>query len=50
MAYTTIDDPSAHFQVATWTGTASTKTVTNDGNSDLIQRPTSSITLYEISG
>ena len=33
--YTTIDDPSAHFQVATWTGTGSTLTVTNDGNSNL---------------
>ena len=36
MAYTTIDDPSAHFQVApTWTGGTSAKTLTNDGNSDL---------------
>ena len=35
MAYTTIDDPSAHFQVATWTGSASTDTITFDGNSDL---------------
>ena len=36
MAYTTIDDPSVHFQVApTWTGGTSAKTLTNDGNSDL---------------
>jgi hypothetical protein len=36
MAYTTIDDSSAHFQVApTWTGGTSAKTLTNDGNSDL---------------
>ena len=37
MAYTTIDDSSAHFQIATWTGTSddSAKVVTNDGNSDL---------------
>ena len=37
MAYTTIDDPSAHFQTATYTGTSddSAKVVTNDGNSDL---------------
>ena len=35
-AYTTIDDPSAFFQIATYTGAGSTrKTVTNDGNSDL---------------
>ena len=35
MAYTTIDDPSAHFQTAIYTGTGSSQTVTNDGNSDL---------------
>ena len=35
MAYTTIDDGSAHFQTATYTGNASTITITNSGNSDL---------------
>ena len=37
MAYTTIDDPSAHFQTKIWTGdgATSTRTITNDGNSDL---------------
>ena len=35
MAYTSIDDPSAHFQTATWSGNASTQDITNDGNSDL---------------
>jgi len=35
MAYTNIDDPSAHFQIATWSGNSSTQTITNDGNSDL---------------
>jgi hypothetical protein len=35
MAYTTIDDPSAYFQTATWSGNASTQSITNDGNSDL---------------
>ena len=35
MAYTTIDDPSAHFQVTTYSGTGSTASVTNVGNSDL---------------
>jgi hypothetical protein len=35
MAYTTIDDPSAHFQTALYTGNGSTQTITNDGNSDL---------------
>lgn len=36
-AYTTIDDPSAHFQIATWTGDGSTsdRNIINDGNSDL---------------
>ena len=36
MAYTTTDDPSAHFQVITWTGnTSAPRSFTNDGNSDL---------------
>jgi hypothetical protein len=36
MAYTTIDDPSAHFQTALYTGNGSTgQNITNDGNSDL---------------
>ena len=36
MAYTDIDDPSAHFQVATYTGNGShPRNLTNDGNSDL---------------
>ena len=35
MAYTTIDDPSAYFQTALYNGSASSVTVTNDGNSDL---------------
>ena len=36
MAYTNIDDPSAYFQTALYTGNATDgKTVTNDGNSDL---------------
>ena len=36
MAYTTIDDPSAHFQVATWAGTDTQDTaITFDGNSNL---------------
>tara|TARA_A100001391_G_scaffold137259_1_gene95848 strand:+ start:700 stop:1755 length:1056 start_codon:yes stop_codon:yes gene_type:complete len=35
MAYTNIDDPSAHFQVTTYTGAGANQTVTNDGNSDL---------------
>ena len=34
-ASTTIDDPSAHFQTALYTGTGSTQSITNDGNSDL---------------
>jgi hypothetical protein len=33
--YTTIDDPSAYFQTALYTGNGSNLTVTNDGNSDL---------------
>ena len=35
MAYTNIDDPSAHFQVATYSGTGSAQSITNDGNSNL---------------
>jgi len=35
MAYTTIDDPSAHFQTVTYSGNGSTQSITNDGNSDL---------------
>ena len=35
MAYTTIDDPSAHFQVTTYTGNSSDNAITNSGNSDL---------------
>lgn len=35
MAYTSIDDPSAYFQIALYTGTGSTQSITNDGNSDL---------------
>jgi len=35
MAYTTIDDSSAHFQIATYTGNGSTQAITFDGNSDL---------------
>ena len=35
MAYTVIDDPSAHFQVKGWTGNASSQAVTLDGNSDM---------------
>jgi hypothetical protein len=35
MAYTNIDDPSAHFQIALYTGNGSTQNITNDGNSDL---------------
>ena len=34
-AYTNIDDPSAHFQATLYTGTGGTRSVTNDGNSDL---------------
>jgi hypothetical protein len=33
--YTTINDPSAYFQTALYNGSASSVTVTNDGNSDL---------------
>jgi len=35
MAYTTIDDPSAYFQTALYTGNAGTNNIVNDGNSDL---------------
>jgi len=35
VAYTTIDDPSAYFQTALWTGNGSTQSITNNGNSDL---------------
>ena len=35
MAYTDIDDPSAYFQTKTYSGTGSTTSITNDGNSDL---------------
>ena len=33
--YTTIDDPSAHFQTTLYTGTGSELAITNGGNSDL---------------
>jgi len=36
MAYTTIDDPSAHFQIKLYSGNSTNNTaITNDGNSDL---------------
>ena len=35
MAYTSINDPSAHFQTATYSGTGSAQSITNDGNSNL---------------
>src|SRR6056300_1442750 len=35
MAYTNIDDPSAHFQTALYTGTGAAHSIGNDGNSDL---------------
>ena len=35
MAYTNIDDPSAYFQTALYTGNNSNNVITNDGNSDL---------------
>ena len=35
MAYTTIDDPSAYFQTALWSGNDSTQSIVNDGNSDM---------------
>ena len=34
MAYTTIDDPSAHFQANAYSGSSNPQTITNDGNSD----------------
>ena len=35
MAYTTINDPSAQFQTALYTGNGGANTITNDGNSNL---------------
>ena len=35
MAYTTIDDPTLYFQIATYTGNGGTQNITNDGNADL---------------
>ena len=35
MAYSDIRDPSAHFQIALYTGNGTGQTITNDGNSDL---------------
>ena len=36
MAYTTIDDPSAHFQTVIWSGNGSNpRTISHDGNSDM---------------
>jgi len=35
MAYTTIDDGSEYFQTALYTGNATQRNITNDGNSDL---------------
>jgi len=35
MAYTTIDDPSAHFQTITYSGNGASRSITNTGNSDL---------------
>ena len=36
MAYTNIDDSTAYFQTALWTGdNSSSRTITNDGNSDM---------------
>ena len=35
MAYSDIKDPSEHFQTAIWTGNATARNITNDGNSDL---------------
>ena len=35
MAFTTINDPSAYFQVALYTGTGSNQSITNGGNSNL---------------
>jgi len=33
--YTTIDDPSAYFQTKIYTGNATARTITFDGNSDM---------------
>ena len=35
MAYTTINDPSAYFQITLYTGNGGTQSITNGGNSDL---------------
>ena len=35
MAYTTIDDPEAYFQVKLWTGTGSSNALTLDGDTDM---------------
>jgi hypothetical protein len=35
MAYTTIDDPSSHFQTTLYTGSGTPTNITNGGNSDL---------------
>ena len=35
MAYTTVNDPSANFQIALYTGNAGTQNITNDGNANL---------------
>ena len=35
MAFTTINDPSAHFQTTTYSGTGSSQSVTNTGNANL---------------
>ena len=35
MAYTTINDPSAYFQIAKYTGNGSTQSIVNGGNSNL---------------
>jgi len=35
MAYTTIDDPSAHFQIALYTGNQTGRSITYDGNSNM---------------
>ena len=32
MAYTTIDDPSAHFNIITYTGNEATRSITNSAN------------------
>ena len=35
MAFTTIDDPEAYFQVTTWTGNGSTRSITLGGDTDM---------------